>query len=225
MKNKHWNHKTSAATNKHCFSNVKYFKFYIFSHDLVSNKFWFTFSILPAGFLFTLRWFDPIVFVSINGLLCLTPSFIQQCDQKKIPPLLVGLLWWMFVCFPELGFLFFSAGVLFVDRLWWHSFPFFSWQEWCACCRQVSQEPGHLLGVQGQHKDQLCHQLGGDQRGQFFSPPWNHGIRSQTSFMFIRFFSTWIYWFLDYKKASDVCLFIVLRHSRFSESSKSVHSS
>ncbi|KAF6716138.1 Sin3 histone deacetylase corepressor complex component SDS3 [Oryzias melastigma] len=28
----------------------------------------------------------------------------------------------------------------------------------------VSQEPGHLLGVQGQHEDQLRHQLGGNQR-------------------------------------------------------------
>lgn len=32
-------------------------------------------------------------------------------------------------------------------------------------CSQVPQEPGHLPGVQGQHKDQLCHQLSGDQRG------------------------------------------------------------
>lgn len=30
-------------------------------------------------------------------------------------------------------------------------------------CRQVPQEPGHLPGVKGQHKDQLCHQLSGDQ--------------------------------------------------------------
>lgn len=38
---------------------------------------------------------------------------------------------------------------------------------WLFVCSQVPQEPGHLPGVQGQHKDQLCHQLSGDQRGDF----------------------------------------------------------
>lgn len=42
---------------------------------------------------------------------------------------------------------------------------------------QVSQEPSYLSGIERQHQNQLCDQLGGSQRGKKMSPfCWGWGI-------------------------------------------------
>lgn len=131
----------------------------------------------------------------------------------------------MFVCFPELLLLFFSAGVFFVDRLDGTVSLFFPDKNDAHVVGRYHKSQAIYLESKDNTKISCVISSVGTNEVSFSLHRGTMGSGAKHPSCLSGSFPRGFIGSLIIKKASDVCLFIVLRHSRFSESSKSVHSS